>query len=59
MFKNEDKIESIMNDHNYTVLHWNNNNSHTIDDNITNILSIDQSFGVLHYENDSNEVIFF
>lgn len=53
----ENKIKtmlSIVHDHNYAVSLWNNT---TIDDNITTTLSTDQMFGVLLYENDTDEVI--
>lgn len=56
---------SIAHDHDYTVSHSNNSivydtehANNTIDDNIETMLSTDESFGILQYENNFQEVIF-
>lgn len=54
MNENDDNIPSIVHDHGYTYLQWHNN--HTIDDNITTTLTRYPRFGILPYENNTDDV---
>lgn len=47
---------SIVHDNDYTISQIDQHSNSTIDNNIETMLSIDEGFGVMHYEPDTYEV---